>query len=402
MLNRLSLFIALGATACGGMETDSLRPGSPEQEPEGLGPVTAGFVKSIERFDNSPLLDGEGHNPVVAVGPDGRVHVAAINEQLGWPAFEDGFPFPGQNRTDISTAMALVADSKGNLHATWTRGRDVLYAELDPEDHRGGAVVVGQGQKPNFALGADGRMFISFISYEDFELGIPPLVMVAEGRNGEFSDPVVTQSEPEWAGDPGQATLSGASMAVDAQGDLHLVYGWTTRGRTVVEYVRTVDGVWSSNVRIADAAFSPCPDIALDSRGTAHIVYLLENNSRVMAARVRDGVVSEPYVVYGDAFNIYMAKIAIDSSDAIHLIVHSHYRDGKDRLHYVARPQSRGMKQVDIAFQDESQGLRLTPRAGGTVVGPNGKLYVPFVRRQMNRSYNGTFQLATGVEVTRK
>ncbi len=398
-----ALVLLTALVACEGTEIRRpSAPSTPARIPD-PGPIVPATVSPISMFEQRTFAV-EARSPVVAVTPDGVVHHAAIDAALMWPTItRDGaepVALPGARAPSMS--LALVASADGALHATWDAGGAILYATIDPVTYAGAAQVIAtEGYEPTLAIAPDGTIALAFTAEapaaEDGKL--PPRIMVATG-SVDGSQVVFGAAEhvnPACCESPNGGEIekmSGASVAVAPDGTIHVTYEWSAWDSTTIEHVMGGAAGWSTVLVIDQVAFSPCPSITADETG-AHIVFLREGNSDVWYVHVsNDGVASATRSLYRSESFIRMAMLLQDAAGRQHIAITSTTR-GQFQLEYllagteVAEP-------ILVTHVDRPAFLDLTPRAGGAIVSPSGRIHYAYRISEDQRAFGGAAMVAVG------
>lgn len=409
---------AVALIGCAGVEaevpTGPGEPGEPHEpgEPgvEGLaptpGPIAQAPVVEVpgveERFSVTTLSEGAA-SPVTAVTPELTLLYAYVDLETDWPVVGrvgggDAVPLPGDPGATASVAMVASAD--GTAHLLWDAGGVVRHVRWHPDGRFDEPQVLSEegARDPNAAVGPDGELAVAWT--RDLPLDAegerqPAIIEATRGvlAAGALSfEPTRLASEgccrAEFGG-PSNAT-SGPSVAVAPNGDMHLVWEWSTFSNTTIEHRSEADG-FATSVVISDVAFSPCPALVVDEDG-AHISYLVENwDNRVLYKRVLGGEIVEERALYSpDGAFPRLALMKRDEANVLHLGVVERV-GGSDRLVYVRVEE--GETAHVISEVERPAQIHLTPRAGGAIIAPDGKMLLAYQRAMADGPSFGEFAM---------
>lgn len=171
----------------------------------------------------------------------------------------------------------------GNLHLVWydatINGGAIFYKMTGTSD----AVLIDDtqvnavgtpGTRPVMAIDASNRLFVAWQSLVNQEIYFVRLEPLLDDRDGSVADPAI-KPLPEQSVSNGQAGRNPA-MAIDANGDLHVVWERGVGGAVQHVLVDPDTGL-SPNGPVSlgtnNGSGNDLPDIAIDSAGHVHVVY---------------------------------------------------------------------------------------------------------------------------------
>ncbi len=105
-----------------------------------------------------------------------------------------------------------------------------------------------------------------------------------------------------------------SDMAVDAYGNIHLVY---ERGGTIYHINKSSDG-WGTEETVISGSY---PAIALDSNGVPHIVFL---SNGVKYTNQIGGGWKDPAETIGGSTSVNFVDMDIDGNDKVHVVYCAH------------------------------------------------------------------------------
>jgi len=278
---------------------------------------------------------GQSSVPCIAIGPAKIVHVAwqddtPGNEEIYYKRSTDwGQTWGGTRRltwtSGLSRNPAMASDSAGDIHlvwqdstpgnleiyykrsmdggATWGAARRLTWSFYSQQpsiaaDSSGGIHLVWQGYTLEYAdiyykRSTDGGSTWSvtkkltwsgMCTYPDIAAGSSDTVQLVwtDGSpgNSEIYYKKSTDGGTAWSAAHRLTWTSGESyypaLATVSSGDIHVVWSDKTPGNREVYYKRSTDGggTWSAAKRLSwTTDISECPEIAIDSGNTVHIVW---------------------------------------------------------------------------------------------------------------------------------
>jgi len=389
----------------------------PEINPEEFAPVFAPPVEvssGFEFFDiASPAL-----SPAVAIAPDATPLTAFVDMMDGWPrvrvAHENEAPVvvPGRQNFmvagEVTNGVSLVAARDSTFHMVFDIAGKILYSRIEVGARTHGAhvsdpVVVHDelARDASVAISATSEIVVAYTVDPSPDSPDSPVVMIARGEPSEdgavFAEPVAVNPEccvDDFGEKRTPHAMSGPSLAIDAGGQAHVVYEWSVFGTTVIEYAHD-DGATTVTqpIRVAEAAFSPCPALAIDDQGVAHVTYILEPQRNVWHVAIDDQETSERTSLYESDRFIYLALMKMDGSNQMHLAIKEADADSGEKLTYVAVDDGSQTQRI-IAEQPDRGFFKLTSRTGGMVL-VGDELYLPF-ERALDTEDHGYLELAIG------
>jgi hypothetical protein len=212
----------------------------------------------------------------------------------------------------------------GSSHpVTWTSGG--ISGDITVELYKGGAF--------NSTIG------IADVSAETFSWNIPSgqaagtdyRVRISQGAVEDFSDSnfTITSGAAVWTASQRLTWNSGSSArptaAVDASGNLHLVWSDNSPGNYEIYYKKSTGTGWATAKRLTSTSGpSQCPTIAVSSSGALHAVYWDETggNAEVYYLRSTDGGTTWAAArrLTWTAGPSNYPSLAVDSSGAVHAV----------------------------------------------------------------------------------
>jgi hypothetical protein len=366
-------------------------PGDDDDLGPGVGPVAVGEVDDIDPVEGFALdeLSAPATSAVAAVAPDGSLFRAYIDGISGWPVVIDGVgqrhELPGGTHPEGNDAIAMVGSADGAMHVVSSGGGIIYYARLrdgvfDPTQ----SIAPVAARDATVAIAPGGDLVVAYVAEAPEGAAEPDRIQFVRGVPGvdgvQFGAPTVVNPEccVNEHGEPAEA-MSAPSLAIGADGSTHVVYEWTTWSNTTIEYVNDVGGALNPPVKISEAAFVPCPSLAVDADNKAFVTFLEEPNRDVFLIEVDGGAVSERRSLYTTQEYLTMSMMVRDGAGRLHVLATDNTAAG-GRLLYVAPDAPPDAPATEVTTVESPGFVEMTPRAGGLVVSPNGRLLVGYER----------------------
>jgi hypothetical protein len=243
-----------------------------------------------KRFDGSWSADqrlteaeGESRDPSVATGPDNRVHVVWRDERgctggaadIYYKAY-DGISWSEDERIAIGPSAGLnrpsvAVDGSGNVHVVYQNfiaGEDqISYMKHDGVGWSSPArldstYTVGV---PSITADANDNVYVTW--YIEEALHVPDVVRFVRFDGSEWG-PVETLTSSD------DGTARHSTVAVDADGVVHVTYEGLRDGSTRLYYRRYDGAVWEPEIRLTHGEVSSqYPSSAVDGTGALHVVW---------------------------------------------------------------------------------------------------------------------------------
>jgi len=227
---------------------------------------------------------GASYYPAVAVDSSGNVYVVWQDDTLG------NFEIYHKNSTDGGT--------------TWTQSKRL-------------STTSGGSAYPTIAVDASGDLHAF---WHDDTPGNSEIYYKKSSNGGATWTP---SQRLTWTSGYSSCPV----IAVDASGNLHVVWSDETPGNAEIYYVNSPDGgtTWATSKRLTwNAGASVYPAIAVDSLGNPHVVWHdnTSGDSEVYYKSSPDGGASwtTSKRLTMTSGGSYVPAIAVDSSDNLHLV----------------------------------------------------------------------------------
>ncbi|QDG49481.1 hypothetical protein FIV42_01620 [Persicimonas caeni] len=210
----------------------------------------------------------------------------------------------------------IVADDQGTIHmvALIDYGAEVLYATHNAQGQRSDEYLTLPAQNPpvwvNLDATSDGRPVASF------HIGLDKTVVLAERNAGTWAYETV-----------GQGVSQVHGMAVDAANQPVVAYHKETNDG--LRLLRREAQTWRDDLIVADPAHGYSPDVAVDSLGDPHVVYMAQGATQtdnpLYYARW-NGAQWEHHQLPG-VDRAFYPRIALDATRTPHVAVYDPSRD---------------------------------------------------------------------------
>ena len=359
-----------------------------------IGPIEVGVAPHVEDFFVH-YLPVEASEPVSTVsGDDFGLYYAFVSLVDQWPYVmrAEGAPraLPGERAETRAIAIASSAD--GRIHFVFDPGTQIRYVRMHPDGSFDEPIVLDEarGREPTLAIASDGQVVVAWTrdAADPSESSAEIVVARGEPYAGTmiFGPGVVANADccTDFEGNPALA-MSGASLSLDREGRAHLLYEWSSIFDTVIDYVYEDGDAFSAPLVVAEAAFSPCPALHVDESGTAHVTYIRDVETSVFYAQVRDGEVFDQGAIFTpETGRATLALMTFDAGGVMHVAL----SESHGSIRYL-RIEDEVMARVTIV-DEEGTYARLTPRAGGFYIAPDGKPITAF-------SHGSEAQVAVGL-----
>jgi hypothetical protein len=331
-------------------------------------------------------LSAAGRAPVVAVAPDGARHTGHITSAGKALLTMEGAPAVALEGSGEAKRIAMTTGSDGSLHVVTDPGGTIQYQRIEADGTMHAPIALQEGRSPTIALAAADEVVVAFTQdMPPDAMGLPQTdrVLVARGQvSGTFAgfEEAVEANAGCCSTEFADAadTVSGPSLALGPDGAVHVVYEWMTFSNTTVDYVvETSPGQFAAPLPVAQAAFSPCPALAVDEQG-AHITYLLEFNQDVWYVNVDEAGIGEPVSLHHtDEGDIRLALMTRDAGGAMHVVAEERLWDDTTRLSYLRVEDGVAAEPMLVTEAEGPTAFRLSPTAGGLAI-DGDELLVPF------------------------
>jgi hypothetical protein len=219
---------------------------------------------------------GRSDWPSMAVDSWGHVHVVWHDDTSGnnevLYCFYDGeawsTPVNLSNDSTDSERADITVDANGHPHVAWKdhQSMEILWTFYDGVSWSSPANIsnnAGYSPCPSLAADDSGRVFVA---WHDIDIPTDNSDIYFSVYDGSlWSEPQNLTDDPEDSAYP--------DIAVDSKGHVHLV--WMNYGADIEVYYSEYDGsLWSSWVNISNlVGYSVDPKIALDSQDHPHVVW---------------------------------------------------------------------------------------------------------------------------------
>ncbi len=352
-----------------------------------LGPIAVGIAPHVDDFFMH-YLPLEASEPVSTVsGDDFGLYYAFVSLTDQWPYImrAEGVPraLPGERAETKAVAMASSAD--GTIHLVFDAGTQIRYVRMHPDGAFDAPVVLDneRAREPTLVISASNEVIIAWTrDAADPSRSAEIVVVRGEPYAGAilFGAPRVANEDccTDGEGNPALA-MSGPSLALGPEGRAHVLYEWSSIFNTTIDYVvetevgGAIDG-FSTPLLVADAAFSPCPALHVTPDGVVHVTYIRDIETSVFYARIEDGYVFDQGAIFTpEAGRATLALMTFDPAGVMHVAL----SESRGRIAYIRLEEGVMMDEVTI-LDEEGATARLTPRAGGFYVAPDGKPITAF------------------------
>jgi len=255
---------------------------------------------------NDDIIGNQQTNPVIALDDDVPV-VVWTDTRGGNPdiyiARREGTGVFGQNRrvnadtNSLNQAMPdLSASGYGRLHVVW-EGAQGGRSDIFLSNSTDGGASFSPDVRVNLDIVPSAAQHRPAIS----SAGVDPLMAIAWDDLGDASrggdvlisvrDKTAARAQIIVSDDRTTAFEHSPSVAVDNDGDIHVVWGGNRGKQYGIQYATSSDGgtTWEARATVGDASGSKVlltPDIVVGPDGTAHVAYteLSSAGARVMYA----------------------------------------------------------------------------------------------------------------------
>lgn len=406
-MKHLVAMLGIGALiGCGPASTQQSPngPQNPNQEENpylDLRPTPSGKIGRALTFERKSVAEAAA-SPVAAYTEEG-VWYAYIDRNTRWPVLRspegEVVTIPEIVHEHGAKSLTMVASIDGALHLAFELDTAIYYTHRTSEGSFSQLAMIEPyaAKEPTLALSQMGALVLAY-TFDVSEalrragndlgggLGEPERIMV---RRGVLQDRAVVFSDPQHANPDccvddladKAHTVSGPSLAVDAAGTAHIVYEWMTDSTVTIEYLNDQSGRFQAHpLAVTNVGFFPCPAIGVDAQGV-HITYLEAGQEHAWYVRVVDGEMSSRQSIYqANDGHIFMVMMMLDSDGERHFTVHEETwgDDAALRILHVATEDNELQEpQVSLQFPVEGS-LQMTPRAGGAMIAPDGRLRLAF------------------------
>jgi len=239
----------------------------------------------------------------------------------GWTA-----PTNISNNPSHSRSPSLVVDSQGTTHVAWHDYAPGYWAIFYSQKPKGGTwsepynVTSNREASTNPALAVDNQGTLYLVwqedTLEDVDVYYTDIYYASRNQDGTWSEPVNISNT--------HGDSYGASIVVDSQDNLHVVWYDDTPGKEDIFYVtKPSGGQWSQPINISNnPEDSEYPSLAVDSRDTLHLAWcdFTPGNWEILySSKPSGGVWSEPLDISKNISNSGVPSLAVDNGDNLYL-----------------------------------------------------------------------------------
>ena len=296
---------------------------------------------------------GASYYPAVAVDSSGNVYVVWQDDTLG--NFEiyhknstDGGTTWTQSKRLSTTSggsayPTIAVDASGDLHAFWhddTPGNSEIYYRKSSD----GGATWSTSKRLTWTPGGSFGPVTVFDSQGNFHM-----VWYDETpANHEIYYTKSTDGGITWSTSKRLTWTSGGSylpvIAVDSSDNLHVVWYDDTPGNSEIYYKKSSNGgaTWTPSQRLTwTSGYSSCPVIAVDASGNLHVVWSDETpgNAEIYYVNSPDGGTTwatSKRLTWNAGASVYPA-IAVDSLGNPHVVWHDN-TSGDSEVYYKSSP----------------------------------------------------------------
>ena len=255
--------------------------------------------------------------PVVALAPDGTVHVLWEEGEEIYHSYRTGDSWASPTRVATGERPTLVVDGNGTPHALFANefggNWEIYYVRWDGSRWtlpRNISYTSGASGMPHIALAPDGVLHAVWADTT------PGYSVIYHGRQqGMF-----------WVNQPiPSARGSVPTLAIDRQGQLHVVWQDqdTPSSPFEIYYSRWDGEEWSlpENISATAGAHSAIADLCLDRQGTAYLVWEEEDDGgwQIYHSYGQVGYWSVPANISQSANECHLASIVVTPQDYLHV-----------------------------------------------------------------------------------
>jgi hypothetical protein len=279
-----------------------------------ISPVNVSRSMAIS-LDSSLTIDPGGDIQLgwteVATGSSG-IYYSRLRSG-GW-----SIPTVVHSSSEASSAPSLEADHEGHLHITWIErtgpsSTEVYYVSGDGDTWSSPISITGRGRdyyNPSVSVDVSGRVHIVWVDRQQ-----RPSTIWHRWRGGTvWSAPVEVSRSTGWATNP--------SLAADLIGGIHTVWTDSSPGHYGRLHSYWSDLSWSQPVTMPHPGGLGRSDTAVDALNRLHVISdgLSADNYELFYALWDDNVWREAYQVTSNPGSSYSPAIAIDPRGTPHIV----------------------------------------------------------------------------------
>ena len=287
--------------------SDDERASSPSEQP------TTPWSEAVNLSNSA----ADSRAPVVAVAPNGTIHVLWEEEEEIYHCYRTGNTWSSPARVATGERPTLVVDEDNTPHALFANefggNWEIYYVRWDGNRWtlpRNISYTSGASGTPRLALAPDGVLHAVWADTS------PGYSVIYHGhQQGAF-----------WVNQPiPNARGSVPALAIDQQGQLHVVWQDqdTPSAPFEIYYSRWDGQEWSlpENISATADAHSAIADLSLDSQGMAYLVWEEEAGGswQIYHSYGRVGYWSVPANISQSANECHLASIIITPQDYMHV-----------------------------------------------------------------------------------
>jgi hypothetical protein len=254
-------------------------------------------------------------------------------------------PFNISNNSSQSRSPSLAVDSQGTTYVAWHDFGPGKFSIFYSQRPKGGTwsdpynVTSNREASTNPALAVDNQGTLHLVwqedTLEDTDVYYTDIYYASRNQDGTWSEPVNISKT--------HGDSYGASIAVDSQDDVHVVWYDDTPGKEDIFYVtKPKGGEWSEPVNISNnPENSESPVLVVDSQDTVHLAWcdFSSGNWEILyASKPKGGSWSEPFDISRNISNSGVPALAVDQADNLYLAWNDD-SPGNFDIFYVTKPK---------------------------------------------------------------
>ena len=323
-------------------------------------------------------LPADAVAPVSAVSAeDFSLYYAYVSNRDGWPyvmpAEGAAVPFPSEpDERTYTDSVAMAASDDGRFHFLYDAGDQIHYVRMNADGtfDRPSVLDAERSREPTLIATPWGDLVAAWVR-DATDSSSSAEVMIAHGRSdyGQifFGEPSVANAASHANG---PVSVTGLALAISPEGPAHVAFGWQAYIESGIELV-SQDGSTFTSVEVA--SFARAPSLSFTADGVAHVSYIAGSGTSVGYAQLRDQeVVPQAPIYTPESDRLMHALMTVDAADVMHVAM----ADSKG-VHYLRRDGENADLQTIIGAAGYA---RLSPRAGGFYLAPDGEPVIAFQR----------------------
>ncbi len=274
---------------------------------------------------------------------DRASHTGSYGAQLGCQPFGFTPPLNLSNTSDASYSTSLVTGDSGILHVAWydydeaTGNGDVYYRQRESDGAWSVPLNISSTPErstgPQLAVDREGNVHVV---WSDYTPGNSEVFYSQRTSDGTWTSPQNISNSPE----PSVA----AEVAVDGNGIVHVI--WQDAPDWYISDIyhawRSGDGTWSSPQIISGGIeWSNPPRAAVDRDGIVHVVWGAADGSEIYyVRRASDGTWSAPLNLSNTPGSSQTPQLAVDGEGNVHVVWDESMGVGSGGISYARRDSS--------------------------------------------------------------